>query len=204
MKIFSPSIPNLPWQEKPTGCPDLVWRYSENPIIGRRALAKATGCYNSAVVPFEGKFAGVFRVDYKDRMPHLHTGWSEDGIRWTIEPEEIEMHNGSPDNGRFHYSYDPRVLKLEDWYYVVWCIGYHGPTIGLARTKDFRSYEQLDNLLLPYNRNGALFPRRINGNYAMFSRPSDTGHTPFGDIFYSESPDLVTWGKRRTDPDRNQ
>ena len=197
MKIFSPSIPNLPWQEKPTGCPDLVWRYSENPIIGRRALAKATGCYNSAVVPFEGKFAGVFRVDYKDRMPHLHTGWSEDGIRWTIEPEEIEMHNGSPDNGRFHYSYDPRVLKLEDWYYVVWCIGYHGPTIGLARTKDFRSYEQLDNLLLPYNRNGALFPRRINGNYAMFSRPSDTGHTPFGDIFYSESPDLVTWGKHR-------
>jgi beta-1,4-mannooligosaccharide/beta-1,4-mannosyl-N-acetylglucosamine phosphorylase len=31
----------------------------------------------------------------------------------------------------------------------------------------------------------------------MFSRPSDTGHTPFGDIFYSESPDMVYWGKHR-------
>jgi beta-1,4-mannooligosaccharide/beta-1,4-mannosyl-N-acetylglucosamine phosphorylase len=29
------------------------------------------------------------------------------------------------------------------------------------------------------------------------SRPSDSGHTPFGDIFYSESPDLVHWGRHR-------
>src|SRR5258706_514854 len=53
------------------------------------------------------------------------------------------------------------------------------------------------NPIIPHNRNGVLFPRKINGNYAMFSRPSDTGHTPFGDIFYSESPDLVYWGKHR-------
>jgi beta-1,4-mannooligosaccharide/beta-1,4-mannosyl-N-acetylglucosamine phosphorylase len=33
--------------------------------------------------------------------------------------------------------------------------------------------------------------------YAMLSRPSDNGHTPFGDIFYSESPDLVHWGRHR-------
>jgi beta-1,4-mannooligosaccharide/beta-1,4-mannosyl-N-acetylglucosamine phosphorylase len=42
-----------------------------------------------------------------------------------------------------------------------------------------------------------LFPKKINGNYAMLSRPSDTGHTAFGDIFYSESPDLTYWGKHR-------
>ncbi len=197
MKFLCPPIPNLPWEDRPSDCPDLVWRYSGNPVIGRRALAKATGCYNSAVVPFEGKFAGVFRVDYKDRMPHLHTGWSEDGIHWTIESEEICLHNGDPEKGDFHYAYDPRVVKLEDWYYVIWCMGYHGPTIGLARTKDFRSYEQLDNLLLPYNRNGVFFPRKIGGKYAMLNRPSDTGHTPFGDIFFSESDDLVHWGKHR-------
>jgi beta-1,4-mannooligosaccharide/beta-1,4-mannosyl-N-acetylglucosamine phosphorylase len=42
-----------------------------------------------------------------------------------------------------------------------------------------------------------MFPRKINGKFAMFSRPSDTGHTPFGDIFYSESPDMVHWGRHR-------
>ena len=31
----------------------------------------------------------------------------------------------------------------------------------------------------------------------MLSRPSDSGHTPFGDIFLSESPDMVYWGKHR-------
>ncbi|MCL2434081.1 MAG: glycosylase, partial [Clostridia bacterium] len=49
----------------------------------------------------------------------------------------------------------------------------------------------------PFNRNGVLFPRKINGKYMLLSRPSDNGHTPFGDIFLSESPDLVYWGKHR-------
>ena len=31
----------------------------------------------------------------------------------------------------------------------------------------------------------------------MLSRPSDNGHTPFGDIYYSESPDLQYWGRHR-------
>ena len=31
----------------------------------------------------------------------------------------------------------------------------------------------------------------------LLSRPSDSGHTPFGDVFVSESPDLVYWGKHR-------
>jgi beta-1,4-mannooligosaccharide/beta-1,4-mannosyl-N-acetylglucosamine phosphorylase len=31
----------------------------------------------------------------------------------------------------------------------------------------------------------------------MLSRPSDNGHTPFGDIFLSQSPDMVHWGEHR-------
>lgn len=31
----------------------------------------------------------------------------------------------------------------------------------------------------------------------MLSRPSDNGHTPFGDIFISESQDLTYWGRHR-------
>ena len=31
----------------------------------------------------------------------------------------------------------------------------------------------------------------------MLSRPSDIGHTPFGNIYYSESPDLTYWGRHR-------
>jgi beta-1,4-mannooligosaccharide/beta-1,4-mannosyl-N-acetylglucosamine phosphorylase len=55
----------------------------------------------------------------------------------------------------------------------------------------------MENALLPYNRNGVLFPRRINGRYVLLSRPSDNGHTPFGAIFLSQSPDLIHWGQHR-------
>jgi beta-1,4-mannooligosaccharide/beta-1,4-mannosyl-N-acetylglucosamine phosphorylase len=97
----------------------------------------------------------------------------------------------------FEHHYDPRVCWLEDRYYVTWCNGYHGPTIGVGYTYDFEAFYQLENAFLPYNRNGVLFPRKINSKYAMLSRPSDTGHTPFGDIFYSESPDMCHWGHHR-------
>jgi beta-1,4-mannooligosaccharide/beta-1,4-mannosyl-N-acetylglucosamine phosphorylase len=187
--ILAPSVANLPWQAKPTGCTELVWRFDANPIIDRHPFPKAFSVYNSAVIPFEDRYAGVFRVEYKTRMPWLHLGFSEDGVKWDLQEQPL------PFAGEYHY--DPRLTKIDDTYFIQWCVGYHGPTIGLAKTKDFVTFEQLENPLLPYNRNAALFPRKIGGNYALLSRPSDTGHTKFGDIFYSESPDLEFWGRHR-------
>jgi beta-1,4-mannooligosaccharide/beta-1,4-mannosyl-N-acetylglucosamine phosphorylase len=149
------------------------------------------------VVPFGDKFAGVFRVDNKRREMRIHSGKSPDGIRWDINEEPIEFVCDIPELRRFEHCYDPRVWWIEDRYYVTWCNGYHGPTIGVGYTYDFETFYQLENAFLPYNRNGVLFPKKINGKFAMLSRPSDTGHTPFGDIFYSESPDLCYWGRHR-------
>ena len=197
VKIVGPSVANIPWQPRPAGSSEQVWRYSHNPIIDRRPIPCAYSVYNSAVVPFEGKFAGVFRVEYTTRMPYLHTGFSDDGIHWNLSHDRLVLEGADADIAAMEYAYDPRVTKVEDYYYVQWCNGYHGPTIGLARTQDFVHFQQLENAFLPYNRNGAIFPRKINGRYAMLSRPSDTGHTKFGDIFYSESPDMTFWGKHR-------
>jgi len=49
-----------------------MWRYSENPVVGRRPLPRVTGIYNSAVVPWKGGFIGVFRTESMSRVPHLH------------------------------------------------------------------------------------------------------------------------------------
>lgn len=195
--IVGSALPNIPWEEKPSGCQDVVWRSSQNPIIPRDLIPCSNSIFNSAVVPFEGDFVGVFRCDDKRRYMRLHAGRSRDGIRWEIDNEPITFITEDPELARFEYGYDPRVCKIEDRYYVTWCNGYHGPTIGLAWTQDFRTFHQMDNAYLPCNRNGVLFPRKIRGKYAMLSRPSDHGHTPFGDIFYSESPDLTHWGHHR-------
>lgn len=193
----STALPNIPWEDRPAGTCDVLWRYSKNPIIPANLTRTSNSIFNSAVVPFQGKFAGVFRCDDKRREMRIHRGFSEDALHWHIEDEPIEFIYDDPEIGKLEYRYDPRVLWLEDRYYVTWCNGYHGPTIGVGYTFDFEKFYQMENAYLPYNRNGVLFPRKINGNFAMFSRPSDTGHTPFGDIFYSESPDMVYWGKHR-------
>ena len=111
--------------------------------------------------------------------------------------ENNQFTNARAEVNQFDYAYDPRVIWLEDRFYVTWCNGYHGPTIGVGYTHDFSTFYQMENAYLPFNRNGVMFPRKINGDFAMLSRPSDTGHTPFGDIFYSQSPDMCYWGKHR-------
>lgn len=195
--ILAPALPNLPWEERPAGSSEVVWRYSRNPIIQANQTPTSNSIFNSAVVPFGAEFRGVFRVDNTCREMRIHNGRSPDGIHWQIEPEPIQFECADAEIGRMEYRYDPRVVWLEDRYYLTWCNGYHGPTIGVGYTFDFETFYQLENAFLPYNRNGVLFPRRVNGNYAMLSRPSDTGHTPFGDVFYSESPDMTFWGRHR-------
>ena len=187
----------VPWEDRPAGSQDVLWRYSKNPIIPGDLLPASNSIFNSAVVPYGDGFAGVFRCDDMCRKMQMHSGRSRDGIAWTIAHDRIRFQCDDPELGNFVYGYDPRVTWLEDRYYVTWCNGYHGPTIGVAYTHDFETFHQLENAYLPFNRNGVLFPRRIDGKYAMLSRPSDNGHTPFGDIFCSESPDMIHWGHHR-------
>ena len=196
-KIIGSELKNMPWQECPEGCEDAVWRYSQNPIIKRNAIKGSNSIFNSAVVPYKGEFRGVFRMDTKTRQQVLYSGKSKDGLNWEFSDKPIKFICKDKEIGEFRYGYDPRVCFIEDRYYVTWCNGYHGPTIGAAYTYDFEEFHQLENAFLPFNRNGVLFPKKINGNFAMISRPSDNGHTPFGEIFYSESPDMEFWGRHR-------
>lgn len=173
-------------------------RYEGNPIITAKAVPRANSIHNSAIVKFKDGYAGVFRVDEQDMSFTLHVGRSKDGIDWEIEPKSIKMHSDDPDVYVARQSYDPRVAKIGETYYITWCnAGHQGPAIGLAVTKDFKSFRQLENPLPPFNRNCVLFPKKINGKYAMLHRPSDGGHTPFGDIFFASSPDLIHWGYHR-------
>jgi beta-1,4-mannooligosaccharide/beta-1,4-mannosyl-N-acetylglucosamine phosphorylase len=195
------AIPNLPWQERPASDHNVVWRYGANPVIPRDLIPDSNSIFNSAVVPYKGKFAGVFRCDDKRRNMQLYAGRSDDGISWNINHDRIKFVAkpgcSDPELIAWDYGYDPRVCWIEDRFYVTWCNGYHGPTIGVAYTYDFETFTKIENSYLPFNRNGVLFPRKINGEYVMLSRPSDNGHTPFGEIYLSHSPDMEYWGKHR-------
>lgn len=197
IKIIGEELKNIPWQEKPEGYEGVVWRYDNNPIINWNPTKKTARIFNSAVVPYEGEFIGVFRADHKNGKPQLHLGRSKDGLKWDIEDEEIHWVDEDGKDYQPYYSYDPRLVKIEDTYYIIWCADFSGAALGLGKTKDFKTFVRLENPFIPFNRNGVLFPKKINNKYLLLSRPSDSGHTPFGDIFLSESPDLTYWGKHR-------
>ena len=185
-KIIGGNIPNIPWEDKPEGYKYPVWRYSGNPVITRDNLFGANSIFNSAVVPYNGGFKGVFRVDNISRDHTLVTGSSKDGISWELDSEVIFR------------GYDPRLCEIDGKYYLSWVnLTPHGTTIGIAYTEDFTKWVQLEDACYPVARNGVLFPRKVNGEYMLLIRPCDRGHTPYGDIFIQQSKDLNYWGKYR-------
>ena len=123
---------NMPWEERPAGCTDVMWRYSQNPVIGRYHIPSSNSIFNSAVVPFKDGFAGVFRCDNKAVQMNIFAGFSKDGIHWEINHEPIQFKAGNTDMIESEYKYDPRVTWIEDRYWITWCNGYHGPTIGIG------------------------------------------------------------------------
>ncbi len=195
--IIGNALPNLPWEDRPVNEKSIMWRYSKNPVIGWNPTPSTARVFNSAVLPYQGEFIGVFRADHKNGRANIHFGRSKDGFSFEIDDHIIPWVDTKGNPNPISYGYDPRFLKIDDIYYVNWCDDMHGASIGMGMTKDFKTWTRIPNPLMPFNRNGVLFPRKINGKFYLLSRPSDSSHTPFGDIYLSESPDLLYWGNHR-------
>ena len=198
-------LPNIPWEDKPASVVNApVWRFSGNPVIDRNPVKGVARIFNSAVAPYGDGFVAVLRGEQVNGVPYIYMGRSRDGVHWQIDEDKIPFVDEEGHPFMPGYAYDPRLVKVEDTYYILWCTDFYGAAIGMARTKDFQTFVRMENPFIPFNRNAVLFPRKVNGKYLMLSRPSDSGHTPFGDIFLSESPDLVYWGRHRHVMSRGQ
>ena len=157
VKIIGDPLPNIPWEDKPAGTRGVVWRSKRNPIIPRDLLPISNSIFNSAVVPYKGAFAGVFRCDDTARNMQLHVGRSQDGVTWTLNPERIHFACNDADCdcaevNRWVYGYDPRVVWIEDRYYVSWCNWFHGPTIGLISASSTNPKSGESNMLAFWHR----------------------------------------------------
>lgn len=173
-----------------------IWRYKNNPIINLKQTKYWHIC-NSAIVKLKDKYVAIFRVETKDGKPDLVYGESFDGVNFKIGDElNFFYENGT----RFEceYSYDPRLVKVGNEYFAIFCADIYGPCIYIAKTTDFKNYQMFPNGFIPGNRNGVLFPELINDMYFMLNRPTNVGQISIGgDIWISESKDLVYWGNHK-------
>lgn len=173
---------------------ELLKRYTGNPILTYKDLPyNCNAVYNAGAVKFGDQYVMIPRVEDGRRDNKLHVAMSDDGYKFKINPEPIQL---SPINDGLEerHMYDPRITYLEGNYYITYVSQNLEEVIriGLIKTKDFKNFERMPFITQPWSRNCALFPEKINGLYARIDRPMS------GDLimnFVSYSPDLVHWGQ---------
>ena len=115
--ISGGSLPNIPWQDKPEQLGKIpLWRYTENPVIDRNPLPGVARIFNSAVLPYEDGFIGVFRGEQINGIPYIYLGRSKDGIHWEYEPDKIKFVDEKGEDFAPVYAYDPRRVEIEGCY----------------------------------------------------------------------------------------
>lgn len=166
----------------------LFWKYDlnrkTNPMLMERIGVNCV--FNPGAVEMDGKILLVARVEGNDRKSFFAVAESESGIdrfRFRDYPLVIPE-TDTPDVN----VYDMRITKHEDgWIYGLFCTERKDPdspcgdtvsavaSCGIARTKDFVSWERLPDLKTNsrQQRNVVLHPEFINGKYAFYTRPQD-------------------------------
>jgi predicted GH43/DUF377 family glycosyl hydrolase len=129
-------------------------------------------------------------------ISHLRLGRSEDGVRFTFDDGCWLAYD--PDYASYGVE-DARITWHEDdeTFYVNYsAVSPHGIATALVHTPDFRRIEPMGLMFLPSNRDVALFPRRIAGQYVAYHRPMPAYSHQYN-IWLATSPDMRHWGQHQ-------
>ncbi len=174
---------------------EMLRRYEGNPLITAADIPfTCNTVFNGSAVKLDDTYLLLLRVEGQHGYSLFALGRSANGYDFEMErfPVMAPCTEGPMQKYEDAGIEDPRVTVIEGTVYVVYtAFSGHGPVMALATTEDFLSFERLGIISEPGNKDGILFPRRINGRYARFDRPigNDVGR-----IWLSFSEDLMHWG----------
>lgn len=167
----------IPLIEEQNGVPTLVVKHLKEPKTP----------YDPRVVSIDGNV-------YLTSLSYLRIARSIDGVHFTVDDRPFLF------PARMDEAYgieDARITFLEGKYWITYtAVSENGPGVGLAVTTDFINVERIGMILPPPNKDVALFPEKINGNYCLLHRPmvSDIGKPS---VWLAESADGIHWGNHR-------
>ena len=177
---------------------ELFVRHPANPILTADDWPYPVNVvFNPAAAQLEGETIVLVRVEDLTGISHLSVARSANGIdEWTIDPEPLLAPTPGIESEQWGLE-DARVVFVpEQDRWVITCTAYGpaGPAVFLATTTDFRTVERHGVIRRPDDKNAALLPHRIGGEWILFHRPKTEFTGSHGDILVSRSPDLHTWG----------
>jgi predicted GH43/DUF377 family glycosyl hydrolase len=177
-------------------------RYEGNPILTGKDFpseADIKTVFNSGIVKYKGTYMMICRVENSALLDRFWIAESKDGYHFKPRPKPMDMPHDDSEFKEYAGSmyYDPRVTQIGNDFYIVHA-AHSGHTCRLSLVKivdDFKRFKWMGFISETDNRNGVLFPEKINGLYARLDRPNTGSDT--GDIWISYSPDLVYWGNSK-------
>jgi predicted GH43/DUF377 family glycosyl hydrolase len=179
------------------GYETLFHRYATNPILSAKDWPyPAHTVFNAGATRLkDGTTLLLCRVEDRRGHSHLTAARSKNGIdRWVIDEQPTLRADPEHHPEELWGIEDPRITFMEDLgkYAIAYtAFGKGGPSVALALTEDFRTFERCGLVMQPDDKDAALMPRRIDGNFALLHRPmSDSG----SHVWISYSPDLRNWG----------
>lgn len=177
-------------------------RHRGNPIITVGDLPyPANSVFNAGVARVDDETLLLMRVEDRRGISHLTIARSADGVSdWQIGELPALTPAAETHPEETWGIEDPRITRLEElsqWAIVYTAYSREGPMISLATTRDFARFERKGPLFTPENKDGALFPERIDGRWAMIHRPASAYRATRRHIWISFSPDLLHWGDHR-------
>ncbi|MGB7949955.1 MAG: glycosidase, partial [Candidatus Binatia bacterium] len=178
----------------------LFSRRKDNPILTAKDWPyPAHSVFNpGATLLPDGTTLLLCRVEDRRGLSHLCVARSANGVDgWQIDPEPTLLADPKHFPEEVWGIEDPRITYVgELGKYVVAYTAYShvGPGVALALTEDFQEFERYGMIMPPEDKDAALFPCRIGGQWALIHRPVSA---PGAHMWLSYSPDLRHWGRHR-------
>ena len=175
-------------------------RHKGNPILTAADWPyPANSVFNpGATLLLDGTTLLLCRVEDRRGHSHLCAARSANGVDdWRIDPEPTLSADPEHFPEEVWGIEDPRITYIDESskYAVVYTACSHvGPGVALALTEDFHKFEHYGMIMAPEDKDAALFPCRIGGNWALIHRPVSA---PGAHMWMSYSPDLRHWGSHR-------
>jgi predicted GH43/DUF377 family glycosyl hydrolase len=150
--------------------------------------------FNCGAIHFDQRIQLIYRAtDVSSNGAHgtyinsLGYAYSSDGLNFKRKQKPIM---GQVEGQEARGPEDPRLVELEGTFYMTYT-GFGGRFEGdyricLAKSDDLVEWERLGVLLDEPNKDAALFPERIGGQFAMLHRRPP-------DIWIAYSQDLINW-----------
>jgi 4-O-beta-D-mannosyl-D-glucose phosphorylase len=166
----------------------LDWRYDFDPVTNPLFIERlpVNAVFNAGAIRLNDAYCLVCRVEGADRKSFFAVARGASGVDgFRFDPQPVLLpETTDPDVN----VYDMRLTQHEDgWVYGIFCTERKDPeappgdtsravaSAGIVRTRDLVSWERLPDFVTPspQQRNVALHPELVHGEYLLYTRPQD-------------------------------